>query len=443
VIADFIRIELDMNVRSPDLLNELYYLCTELSLTSDDKLDFLRTDIERLTQLKTLNQINYSERRSLPVHIEFFKSMAENIAPICQKLEAQKSWNQESYTVDKNGFSDWAKEMMQFKPEDISSPNTFKPSTFSSVPLLKWKSSAVANEVICYSAIDCARLVMKSVVDLYAVATYADALLPLSGKIQDPNIFNPYSELVSCKIYDPWYLTKKMNKELINDLANTAIVGWNFIPLYLDADYSAPKVTSFKKLIEDGDLKFDPRLEEAEVKNTLLADFGPLFGAPCAISMNNNALKNYNLFAFTGLTVNYCALDSDRESNSNGAKDIQSSPDKDSALCAACTLNFMTVGSAVGSAVSSAAMMGLNPAKFAVYTVKSIKKYIDAQEDKVNIPRSWTVNPAYAAEVYKKYGQIPEECVEELSGGLQCFSDVDLDSIKTKSPSTPLMKVKK
>ncbi|MNS98968.1 hypothetical protein D3C72_1333510 [compost metagenome] len=153
---------------------------------------------------------------------------------------------------------------------------------------------------------------------------------------------------------------------------------------------------------------------------SLVADFGPLIGAPCAVSLNNNGLRIFDFYSFSGVTVSYC--DSKQAANviSNDPKDIATSGRKDRAFCAGCTLNF----TAVASAASSSALGIVNPAKFVVYLFRTFSKYFDAQKDKVNLPKSWDVNPAYAAEVYKKYGQIPTYCVEMLGMGLRCYKDV-------------------
>lgn len=411
------NMEIASHRSSEAMMNELYYLCTEMRLAGDTTLDFLKSDIDRIAQLKNMTQMQYSERRSMQEHVNFFNNVAVPVLATCADLERQNFWNKPGYTVNKNGFSLWAKEMMQISTDKDSAP--VPPTTFSQTPLLSWSDrSAAGAQVICHSAVDCTRLVVKSMVDLYAVSTYADALIPLAGKSSDPNLFNPYSELKTCKIYDPWFQTRRMNKVLMTDLANTALFGWNVLPIYVDVNFTAPKVASFNQLVKDGKIKFDPRVEKSKVQTSLVADFGPLLGAPCAISLNNNGIKNYNFYSFSGLTVNYCDSKQSVEVISNNPSDFASGAKKDRSFCGGCTLNFTAV-----AAASTATLSGFNPAKFVVYLFRTFQKYFTAKKDKVNIPKGWNVNPAYAAEVYKKYGQIPSHCVEMLSKGLNCFSD--------------------
>lgn len=419
LIAETISSDLRQYGATQQLMNEYYYLCTELRLAGDDKIDFLKTRIDKVADLKNMTQEQYSDRRKISDHINFFRSLSSQVLPLCDQLEKSNFWNKGDYLVNKAGFAPWAKEMLSIQASDTEVPvaKTFKTGS----PLLGWKNRNVtAENAICYSGADCARLSVKSIIDLYAVSTYADALVPLAGKVATPNLFNPYSELNSCKIYDPWFNTKRMNKAFMSDLANTALFGWNILPIYIDATASAPRVASFNQLVNNGIIKFDPRLEKSNVQKSLVADFGPLVGAPCAIALNNNGVKNFNFYSFTGLTVNYCDSKESNEVIGNNPNDFVNSKQKARTLCAGCTLNF----NAVASAASSTLVGTFNPAKLLVYLFRTFSRYHDAKADKVNIPKSWTVNPAYAAEVYKKYGTIPSHCVDQLGKGLACYSNM-------------------
>jgi hypothetical protein len=422
VLSQSLNSDLKFAGNSEQVSNELYYLCTELRLAGDDQLDFLKSDIDRLAQLKNMTQMQYSERRSLTDHVAFFRSVVGTVLPVCTQLEKSNYWNRGDYTVDKSGFQPWAKEMLNIsqKPEE-GAPAPFVSRPYSGTPLLAWKDAAgLTSSVVCTNAIDCTRLMIKSMIDLYAVSTYADAMVPMAGAVSDPALFNPYAELKTCKMYDPWFNTNRMNKVFMTDLANTALFGWNILPIYVDADWTAPKVSSFKQLVENGTIKYDPRVEKSKLDNSMVADFGPLTGAPCAVSLNNNGLRTFDFYSFSGITVSYC--DSKQNANviSNDPKDVASSGRRDRTFCGGCTLNF----TAVASAASVSTLGIVNPAKFVVYLFRTFSKYFDAKKDKVNLPKAWDVNAAYAADVYKKYGQIPTYCVEQLGMGLRCFKDI-------------------
>lgn len=413
-----LTLESNSFAETEQMKNELYYMCTEIRLAADDNIDFLKTDIEKVALLKNMTQMQYSERRGMEQHVQFFKELAQNIIPVCSELEKQNYWNSPAtYIVNKSGFAPWAKDMLQIKDSADTIVPKFNPAVYDAMPLLSWRATSVSPaQVICNNSVDCVRLAIKSMVDLYAVSTYADGLIPLSGQSTAANIFNPYSELKTCKIYDPWFQTRRMNKVFVADLISTALFGWNVLPIYIDINYSAPKVSSFNQLVEDGVIKFDPRVEKSEVQRSIVADFGPLVGAPCAVSLNNNGLKTFDFYSFTGITVNYCDSKQANEVIATKPSDVATGAKQGRSFCGGCSLNF-TAG------MTKASMTGPNPVKLLVYMFRTFSKLFTAQQDRVNIPISWQVNPAYAAEVYNKYGKIPSFCVEQLGQGLRCFSD--------------------
>lgn len=397
--------------------NELYYLCTELRLTADDQIDFLKSDIDRLAQLKNLSRLEYSDRRTVKDFLAFFKEISAQAMPICEQLEKVNYWNRENYIVNRTGFASWSRELLQLKEEPEAAK--FTPAPVNGAPMLSWSNPTTTAQAICMNPTDCIRLAMKSLVDLYAVATYADAVMPLAGTTATPNLFNPYSELSSCKMYDPWFATKRMNKVFIADLANTALFGWNFLPIYVDANFSIPRVASFKQLVDKGVIKFDPRLDKSKLEKTMIADFGPLTGAPCAVSVDNQGMKNFNFYSFTGITVNYCDGKQTSEVVAQKPSEMVSSPTKSRAICGACTINLQSVA----TSASATTVGALNPVKFFVYVFRTFSKLYEAKQDNVNLPISSNVNPAYAAEVYQKYGEVPTQCVEQLGRGLRCFQN--------------------
>ncbi len=418
-LAAGLKSTVDAKDASTDQISdELYYLCTEIRLTGDDRIDFLKTDIDRLAQLKNLSRMDYSDRRTIKDYTEFFKDLSAQVLPVCDQLEKINFWNRQNYVVNRTGFANWSKEMLQLKEEENAVKFVSKP--VNGVPALSWTNATTASQTICTNSSDCIRLAIKSMVDLYAVATYADAVMPLTGTAPAPNLFNPYAELSTCKMYDPWYATKRMNKVFAADLANTALFGWNFLPMYVDANVSIPRVASYKQLVDSGVIKFDPRVDKAKMQQTMVADFGPLTGAPCAVSVDTQGAQSFNFYSFSGITVNYCDSKQSSEVVSQKPSEMVSTPLKARSVCAGCTLNFQAVGSA--AAVSQVAST-FNPIKLFVYMFRTFAKLNEAKKDKVNIPQTATVNPAYAAEVYKKYGQVPVGCVEQLGRGLRCFQN--------------------
>lgn len=399
--------------------DELYYLCTEARLAGDKRLDFMKSDIDGIAGLKSMNKALDNSKRSVEQFVAYFDVVAKGVLPYCDRLEKTNIWQAAGYTVNKTGFKSWAKEVLSTPTEEV--PSTFQPQIYGS-PLLVWNSALGSQEgnVICASGLDCARNVIKAMVDLYAVAQYADAFLPISSTAASPGIFNPYAELKACKIYDPWYQSKRANRVFMADLASTALFGWNFMPIYIDADYTPPKVTSFQRLIKDGVIKFDANIEKSKMVASLLADFGPLTGAPCAVSIAPNA-KTFDFLAFDGISVNYCDSKKTGGADSDGVNNISTNPEKVRSYCGGCSINFVGVASGVAS---TTAATSFNPIKMGVYLFRAIYRFVNSSKDPVNVPTSYNVDLAKVADAYRRFGTIPKDCVNPLGQGLKCFQDI-------------------
>lgn len=405
-----------------NLRDELYYLCTESRLAGDKRLDFLRSDVDRIGQLTSMMKAAEFSPREITEFIAFFNTYIEGVMPLCESLEKQNIWNPGSgYTPNKAGFQTWAKELLNIQLVDESG-KFIPPITYSyGAPLLVWKKDAVGadSNVICQSALDCGRKVVKSLVDLHAVSVYADAFLPVSSTAASPNVFNPYTELKACKIYDPWFQTRRAQKVFMSDLANTVLFGFNALPIYLDIDYSAAKVTSFNQLVKNGKIKFDPNIQASKMQAALVADFGALLGAPCAISIAPTSLKAPSVYAFDGISVNYCSAKQSEDAIVKKPNDVVPTTSGSRSYCGGCSLNFVSIATTVNNAPT-----GFNPLKGAIFLFRSIYKFVTGMKDPVNVPRLYTVNLNYVADTYKRYGKIPEQCVEQLGKGLKCFESV-------------------
>lgn len=406
---------------SKELKDEAAYLCLEWRLSADQKLDFLRTDIDRVAQLETMAQVNQGVGLPIEQQIAYFQGLSEALAPLCEQLEQSQFFRETNYTTDWKGLEAWAKELTKssMAQENPANPVPFLPHVPATGAFLTLGSDQA---VLCANPMDCARKIFKASVDLYAASTYAEAFLPVANTPTSADVFNPYAELKACKVYDPWFAQNRVRKVFVADLVNTALVGWNPIPLYLDVNFSTPKVTSFNKLLQDGKIKFDPNVQKSKMQAALLADFGPLLGTPCAIQISPNADKPFNFYAFSGISLNYCKVRAQRDGVAQNPDDVRVTDPKDASFCAGCTMNFTGVAS--GVAVTTAAQ-SFNPLKFGVYLFRAIYRFVKGMQDKTNIPRSYTINLDNVLEAYQRFGnKIPEFCVEPLSQGLKCFEDI-------------------
>jgi hypothetical protein len=157
------------------------------------------------------------------------------------------------------------------------------------------------------------------------------------------------------------------------------------------------------------------------MQGSLIADFGPLLGAPCAISIagNGDPLPSYEMYAFTGVSVNYC-VGEDTQTITASSENSITGKSSGLAACGTCYLNFETVAVTAGGTAASAAI-GFNPIKLFIYVFHTVQQYLDNISDPVNVPKKYTVNVAAVNDAVKRYGNIPDNCVKMLSEGLNCF----------------------
>lgn len=414
-LVDYIKSLIPRTAQVPQLRDEFAFLCLEWRLAADKRIDYLSTQIENVAKIDAVTGAVSSAGLSVKEQIEYFKQFSQGLGQVCDYLETQKYFQAPGYITNWSGLADWAKELTQKSMNQDKTVVPFVPAVLPEGLFLTLGSSAIP---FCSTALDCGRKILKSGVDLYAVGSYADAFLT-KGQISAPDVFNPYAEMTACKMYDPWFVKNKTRKIFMADLANTALFGWNNIPVYIDVDYSAPKVTSFKKMMDEGVIKFSPNIRESKAKMALLADFGPLLGAPCAVHIAPNSDKAFNFYAFSGIALNYCKVNMKSGAKAENPSEItQDNPD-DSTYCAGCVMNFVGVSSAASSVGNG---LPINPLKFGVFLFRAIYKFVKGMKDKVNVPKTYVINLDHVREAHARFGgKLPDYCAEPLSRGLKCF----------------------
>ncbi|MFN8792629.1 MAG: hypothetical protein ACK5Y2_14340 [Bdellovibrionales bacterium] len=416
-LAESIKSFVSMKSVSSSMRDEVAYLCLEWQLSSDDRLDFLSSKIDRISDLESMIRLDSPAGLTVRDQITYYKNLGQAVGPLCVELEKNKFFNQAGYETNWIGLENWAKEMTSKSikfPEGLG----FQASVPSAGPFLTVGSDRV---VLCQNPIECARRVFKGAVDLLTASQYAEAFLPVRDQVKSPDLFNPYSELKACKVYDPWYVTQRTQKVFLADLVNTALFGWNPLPIYIDHNWSAPRVTSFNQLLKDGKIKFDPNIEKSRIQTALLADLGPWLGTPCAVQVSPSTSHPFNFYAFAGISFNTCQVRRSREIEAKKPTDFKSNEPQDSSFCAGCSLNFVGVASGAAATVQPTSF---NPLKFGVYLFRAVYRFAKGMSDKVNVPQSFVIDVNHVAETYLRYGRsIPESCVEALKMGLSCHYD--------------------
>ncbi|PIK16103.1 hypothetical protein [Halobacteriovorax sp. JY17] len=410
-----------------ELKNDLYYLCAEFNFADHDEFSFLKGKLKVLRETTLIDglasEISDNKTKEL---FDFYSEIADKVMAGCAKLNEKGIWN-DSFTLDKTGFSPWYVQKVYENKFKSTYNEKIEDYLKTNKPLIAWKTFATSKsieDVICANSSDCSRRILKSVIDLYSVAQYASTFWNLEQEIKTPALFNPYAERTACKVYDPWFKTKSILFNLFTDMSQAALSVATPGVIYGRLDLKPGQVTSFNQLVKDGRISYDTRYDRTSITTSLAADFGPLLGVPCMVSISGRANSPYDNYRFGGVSVGACNENEDNNLNVRTASDMDDNATRGHSECISCRLNFESVASSLTHLSSE-----VGPTFFLFRAVFRLYKGL---KDPHNIPRSWDANPNYVSETYRRFGEIPKSCVRSLIKGDRCLKDSCEESIAEK-----------
>ncbi len=398
--------------------NDLYYLCSESTFVGHKEFSFLKGKLEILRKTTLVDGIAGQLSKTKTAELfSFYEKLIEKITTSCGALQQKKIWD-DNFTLDRTGFFPWYMDKIYSNKVESTAKDKMIAYLKNNSPLLSYssyKTSKKFEDVICTSASDCSRKVIQSIIDLYAVSQYASTFWSLEQKIKSPNIFNPYAERTTCKVYDPWFKTKSMIFNLFMDMGQAALSLTTPGAIFGRLDLEPGRVTSFRQLVSEGKIEYDVRMKPQKIRAGLVADFGPLLGVPCTVSMTGSEYNPYNYVRFSGISVGACNSEADHDLNVRTASDMDDNATNAHSECLSCTLNFE---SAAGALTSVASATGPT-----FFLVRGLVRLYRALKDPHNIPRNWNTNPNHVIETYKRFGEIPKKCVRSLRKGKRCLAN--------------------
>ena len=395
------------------LKQEMYYLCSEVTLVNHEYFSFVVKDLAHLRQTNNIDMLTgHLTSHKQEEIFNYYDSIADFVQKLCESKDQHKIWD-DKFKLDKTGYAEWYNSKIYEGRVKTQLKQKRKEWKNFNAPILTQKIKLGGTNDICYSPFDCARLALSSIVDLYKVSKYQATFFPKKS-ISTPAAFNPYAERLACKVYDPWYKTQQTLVGFFSDIANAGMAYFTNTFLYANVDLMPGKVTSFKTMVEDGTIKYDPIKNPKELSAALSVDFGPLFGVPCSISISGPRLRQNSLYRYTGVTVGACHQSQKQDFNVYAASDIETEKPKKSNFCFDCQLNFESAASLV---------YGFGPVTSALYIVRAFVRLFKGLNDPDDVPRSWNLNLKHLLETYTKFGEVPQKCVGKLSQGKRCMLD--------------------
>ncbi len=399
------------------LKNELFYLCSEYTFTTDENFSFIRSKLMLLKDVSLLDKtaMTITDQRISELY-NYFDAISVSVRNLCGSFDQTKVF--ENFEVDKTGFSKWYIEKVYENKYISTLESKNKEYIQKNKPTLYYGSylkTKNMSDVICVHASDCARKSLKSILSIYSATLYADTFFNLDQKIKTPELFNPYAERSVCKVYDPWFKTKATLFSAFTDFIQGALATVAPGAIYGNFDITPLKVVSFNQLVKDGKIKYDAKYSKTKVQAGLALNFGNLLGVPCGVAISKTQNANpYDLLQFNGISVRACKSNEKNMITVNSPSDIVKDDPKSSSACLVCALNFEQIGSAATKFVP------MGQASF--FLIRGLVKLYKGLKDPLNIPHSWEVNPEYVKLSYNAFkGNIPSKCVRSLSKDRPCM----------------------
>lgn len=428
--------ELEKNFNSQKNLNwytKFFYMCVEYNVAKGPMVNQLEENFKLIPELSSLPKIHpILTAEKLKEYYSYYKKVSQSVFKTCQYLSKKNAFTGKGHKYDPAGFKKWVLDYGQ----DYDYIGKEGPKLYSSeeVALVSYPMSSITPSTFkssCIDAIDCARMLMESMVYLYSVGTYADTFFKTKDGILSPSLFNPYAERVACKTYDPWKRKRNNRKLLALDLLNTALFGWNPSPLFFAFDVQEGELISFDKFIENGKIKYAANMTKDQFRASLIAHLGPITGTPCVVALGKSLVpidssNNYpNIFGFSGITFGYQKAYENRgnidiESKKSGALKlggIETGSRVSRNFTAACTMHFTPVSAVEYRQLDNA---DFSPVKFGVSLLRAFLNFFNNRKHP-DFPRQKKYNGDQVRETYVVDGEITKRCLRRLAQGKSCF----------------------
>ncbi len=400
------------------LKNQLYYLCGEFTLSGHNDFSFIKGLLKILEDSGFINEIskNFVDE-NIQTYFSFYEKISEIIGHQCNSIDQHAFWDDE-FLLKKEGFFQWYLDkvydgrMLSKISLDLDFYLKYRK------PLIvypQYNVSGNKSDIICASAIFCSRDILKSIVDLYAATEYTNTFWSFENKVKSPALFNPYAERTACRVYDPWFKTKATLFSFFHDVAKASVSAVAPAAIFASATLKEGRVVSFKQLVNEGKIVYDVNYKKEKIQAGLFADFGPLLGVPCMISLAKFPLIRPSFFHFKGIQVGACSTKNSYDLNVQSASRDQNNDSNTKSACLSCSINFESVATTASY---------FTPYLGSVFFfIRGIVRLYRGLKDPLNIPRSWETRHQDVLDAYRKYGEISKSCSRKLRKLKSCLKN--------------------
>lgn len=394
---------------SNEMKNDLYYLCSETSMVSHESFSFAKKHISLIKGSGFVDSLDLIfHGQSLEALFEDYEILMDSTREFCRSLDQKNIWD-DSFKIDKSGYAQWYLDKILNKTK-IKSTRDEKLSALNKKPYLAY---AATGSTICESPSACVRKSIEHILEVSRASYYASTFWNAKNKTKTSEMFNPYAERVACQVYDPWYKQKSIMTNFVSDLSQAAMSAFTPGVIYTKFNLRPGHVTSFNKMVKDGKILFDKKYKKQSVQMELVADFGPLLGVPCAVSITGKQNYGYDAYHFAGISVGMCSHKDESQINVYSASEIDNLDPDQGTGCFSCRLNFESVSNSMAYFNYK-----IGPV---YYLVRSFVRLFKGFKDPHNIPRDWEINVRHLKNTYRRFGYIPKKCTRSLIKGKSCL----------------------
>lgn len=430
------------------LYQKMQVLCSEIDVAARPAVALLEKRFETTLAIPNFKMLlDSSSDLQLSSMLNFYRSISTAAFSVCDQIRKENSWTK-NQLVPVTAYAAWYRDLIgtwsapipkleapNSAPDflamgDLYNTLTSRPATYLAQEKIG-SSGKPEHTTVCTDASDCVRMLLKSMVDLYAVSAWTDALMPLNEWIQSPSLANQWASATSCKVYDPWFVTKQSIAGLFTDFVSTTVTGFVPVPAYVSAQKRTRTVIGFSTVVGRNDVFLRPLRKGNGAELTLGIDLGPWTGIPCAALVSpTSTVPNINgFYSVASIKVQAC---SGKDNNHLVVNDASTAGENKKQTLSACLMCYLNPYASLRG-VAAIASFGAPALRIAAGVLFSGLAFAKKMHDQVDVPRRYTVNVDEVTATFEKFSFIPKHCVKRLSNGKSCLHPWLLKSERTLS----------
>jgi hypothetical protein len=340
----------------------------------------------------------------------------------CEESRAAGDWRQEVF-LPNDSFADWYRNSALKETPDAGSSGEasgmgrlFNQDFPNGDALIRQEGidpdGTLRSGVLCSDHADCARWMLRGLVELLLVSDWAGSLLRVRDSVLAPGLANPWAVPAACGLYDPQKAWKRAWTQLLSDLFSSALLGMTPVPAWVSARRGEPGVTGW---LETPEGRLRPIRGRNRMELGIGIDFGSISGIPCAAWTGEQAPEAGlpPVYQLAGLRAQVCSQ-SERHRVVFRSGEARSEDPGRRSTCLVCVL------SPVSAAGLASHWLPLPLLRLGAGVLVSAFHFTRNIQDPDDIPRRHRVDARLVQEAFERTPSPDNRCVRRLLRGRGC-----------------------